>query len=69
MISALTSLVQCLAKRFNHRGIPYEDLIQIGTLGLVKAINSFDRTKGVEFGAFATHYIVRAIKHHLPDNG
>ncbi len=41
MICQHLGLVQRLAKRFKNRGIPYEDLVQIGSLGLIKAVDSF----------------------------
>ncbi len=65
MISLQLSQVQRIAKRFKNRGIPYQDLVQVGSLGLVKAINSFDPAKGVDFTTFATHYILGEIKHHF----
>ena len=68
MFSVHPSLVQGLAKRFKNREIPYEDLVQVVSLGLVKAIRSFDRTKGAEFTTFAAHNMVGEIKHHFRDN-
>jgi len=69
MFSVHPSLVQGLAKKFKNRGIPYEDLVQVVSLGLGKAIRSFDRRKGAEFTTFAAHCMVGEIKHHFRDNG
>ncbi len=68
MIHIAPSLVQCLAKSFKNRGIPQDDLVQVGNLGLFKAIDNFDPTQGVRFTTFAAPYIVGEIKHHFRDN-
>ena len=49
--------------------IPYEDLEQIGTIGLLKAVEKFDPTRGVAFTSFAVPYIRGEILHHLRDHG
>jgi len=54
MICQHLGLVQRLAKKFKQRGIPYEDLVQVGSLGLIKAVDSFDRSNGTQFTTFAT---------------
>ncbi len=69
MFSVHLSRVQGLAKRFKNRGISYEDLVQVRSLGLVRALRSFDRTKSVGFTTFAAHYIVGEIIYHFRDNG
>lgn len=61
-------LVQYLAKRFAPRGIATsEDLVQVGTLGLIAAIERYDPDSGVNFVTYATPTIVGFIKHHLRD--
>lgn len=62
-------LVRHLAKRFRGRGIPYEDLVQVGSVGLIKAVDSFKTNNGAKLTTFATHYIIGEIKHHFRDNG
>lgn len=61
-------LVQYLARRFAPRGIAAtEDLVQVGTLGLIAAIERYDPVSGVSFVTYATPTIVGFIKHHLRD--
>ena len=62
-------LVQFLARRFRDRGEPYEDLVQVGTIGLIKAVDRFDPERGVEFSTYATPTIVGEIKRHFRDKG
>ena len=62
-------LVQFLAKRFSDRGEPMEDLVQVGSVGLLKAIDRFDLERGVEFSTYATPTIVGEIKRHFRDKG
>ncbi|MCH8069208.1 MAG: sigma-70 family RNA polymerase sigma factor [Candidatus Marinimicrobia bacterium] len=62
-------LVSLLAKRFKGRGIAYEDLVQVGIVGLIKAIENFNPNNGTKLATFATHYIVGEIKHNFRDNG
>ncbi|MCH8017863.1 MAG: sigma-70 family RNA polymerase sigma factor, partial [Acidobacteria bacterium] len=69
MICQHLGLVQRLAKKFKQRGIPYEDLVQIGSLGLIKAVDRFDPSNGAQFTTFAAPYIIGEIKHHFRDNG
>lgn len=63
------NLVQTLAKRYDNRGINQEDLIQVGIIGLMKAIQKFNPQNGAKLSTFATHYIVGEIKHNFRDNG
>ncbi len=69
MICQHLGLVQRLAKKFRQRGVPYEDLVQVGSLGLIKAVDGFDPSNGAQFTTFAAHYIVGEIKHHFRDKG
>ncbi|MBQ7320075.1 MAG: sigma-70 family RNA polymerase sigma factor [Clostridia bacterium] len=62
-------LVRSLALRFCGRGTEYEDLIQIGTIGLIKAIRSFDLERGTAFSTYAVPLIVGEIRRHLRDDG
>lgn len=60
-------LVAALAHRYDRRGEQLEDLVQVGALGLIKAVDRFRPERGVALGAFAAPTIVGEIKHHLRD--
>jgi RNA polymerase sigma-B factor len=60
-------LVAFMARKFADRGEPLDDLIQVGTIGLIKAIDRFEISKGFEFSTFATPTIVGEIKRHFRD--
>src|ERR1700680_3160085 len=69
LVLAHLNLVRYLAVRFAHRGETLEDLVQVGTLGLIKAIDRFDSSRGVEFTTYATPTIIGEIKRHFRDKG
>ena len=62
-------LVRSLAIRFRDRGTEQEDLIQIGTIGMIKAIRSFDLSRETTFSTYAVPLIVGEIRRHLRDDG
>lgn len=62
-------LVEHLVRRFLDRGEPHDDLLQVGTIGLINAIDRFDPDRGVEFSTYATPTIVGEIKRHFRDKG
>jgi RNA polymerase sigma-B factor len=62
-------LVDHCARRFLNRGEPFEDLVQVGTIGLIKAVDRFDTERGVEFSTYATPTILGEIKRHFRDKG
>jgi RNA polymerase sigma-B factor len=62
-------LVEHLARRFRNRGEPYDDLVQVATIGLIKSVDRFDLGRGVEFSTYATPTIVGEIKRHFRDKG
>jgi RNA polymerase sigma-B factor len=62
-------LVEYLARRFRNRGEPYDDLVQVATIGLIKSIDRFDLDRGVEFTTYATPTIVGEVKRHFRDKG
>jgi RNA polymerase sigma-B factor len=62
-------LVEHLARRFRNRGEPYDDLVQVATIGLIKAIDRFDLDRGVEFSTYATPTILGEIKRYFRDKG
>jgi RNA polymerase sigma-B factor len=62
-------LVEHCARRFRNRGEPFEDLVQVGTIGLLKSIDRFDVDRGVEFSTYATPTIIGEIKRYFRDKG
>ncbi len=62
-------LVRTIAVKFRDRGIEFEDLMQIGTMGMIKAIHSFDVSRGTAFSTYAVPLIVGEIRRHLRDDG
>ena len=62
-------LVRTVAVKFRDRGTEFEDLMQIGTMGMIKAIRSFDVTRGTAFSTYAVPLIVGEIRRHLRDDG
>ena len=62
-------LVRKVARRFLDRGTEYEDLVQIGTIGMIKAIRSFSAERGTVFSTYAVPLIIGEIRRHLRDEG
>ena len=62
-------LVRSIALRFRDRGTDYEDLVQIGVIGMMKAVRSFDPRREVVFSTYAVPLIMGEIKRHLRDDG
>jgi len=62
-------LVEYLAHRFAGRGEPVDDLIQVASIGLLKAIDRFDTERGVKFSTYATPTIIGELKRHFRDKG
>ncbi len=62
-------LVEHCARRFRNRGEPFEDLVQVGTIGLIKSVDRFDTDRGVEFSTYATPTILGEIKRYFRDKG
>src|SRR3979490_1122622 len=69
LIEQYMSLVRSLARRYSYRGEQLEDLVQIGAIGLIKAIDRFDLDRGVELTTSATPNIIGEIKRHFRDKG
>lgn len=69
LIEAYLAFSEHLARRFTHRGEPYDDLVQVSSLGLIKAVDRFDPSRGVEFTTFATKTILGELKRHFRDKG
>lgn len=69
LVVAHLNLARFLAVKFANRGEPLDDLVQVGTVGLLKAIDRFDAARGVEFTTYATPTIVGEIKRYFRDKG
>ena len=62
-------LIKSLIKRFLHKGIEYDDLYQLGTMGLLKAINNFDENFNVKFSTYVVPMVIGEIKRFMRDDG
>ncbi len=69
LVGANMGLVRSVALRFKGRGTEYEDLLQIGAIGMIKAAKSFDLSYGTAFSTYAVPLIAGEIRRHLRDDG
>lgn len=69
LIKINLGLVRSIAIRFKDRGVDVEDLIQIGTIGMIKAIRSFELARETTFSTYAVPLIIGEIRRHLRDDG
>ncbi len=67
LVEELMPLVRSLARRYAGRGEPLEDLVQVGAIGLIKAIDRFDLERGVELSTYAVPTILGEIRRHFRD--
>jgi len=67
LITLHLPLVHHVARRFRDRGENYDDLVQVGTIGLINAIDRFEPERGLEFSTYATPTIIGEIKRHFRD--
>lgn len=69
MIEENIGLVHSIAKRFTGRGVDYEDLFQTGCIGLIKAVDNFDESKGFRFSTYAVPVIMGEMRRIFRDGG
>src|SRR5687768_4738110 len=69
LIEAHLGLAEYLARRFANRGEPLDDLVQVASMGLLKAVDRFEPERGLEFSTYATHTVVGELKRHFRDKG
>ena len=69
LMASNLGLVRSIALKFRDRGVEYEDLVQIGSIGMLKAIRSFDLSKGTAFSTYAVPLIIGEIRRFLRDDG
>ncbi len=69
LLSENVSLIKCIVKRYLNRGVEYDDLFQLGSLGFLKAIAGFDESFGVRFSTYAVPMIAGEIKRFMRDDG
>ena len=69
LVQANSPLIKSVIKRYKNKGVDYEDLFQLGSLGFLKAINNFDENFNVKFSTYAVPMIAGEVKRYLRDNG
>jgi RNA polymerase sigma-B factor len=69
LVERLMPLVRHIARRYAHRGEPLDDLVQVGAIGLMKAVDRFDPERGARLSTFAAPNIAGEIKRHFRDRG
>jgi RNA polymerase sigma-B factor len=69
IVEAHLPLVRHLARRYADRGEPLDDLVQVGTIGLLKAVDRYDPERGAAFASFAVPTVLGEIRRHFRDRG
>ncbi len=69
LVQANSPLIKSVIKRYINKGVDYEDLYQLGSLGFLKAINNFNESFNVKFSTYAVPMIAGEVKRYLRDNG
>ncbi len=69
LVQIYLPIVQYVARRFYGRGEPLDDLVQVGCIGLINALDRFEPERGLEFSSYATPTVVGEIKRHFRDKG
>src|SRR4051794_39350790 len=67
LVQEMLPLARALASRYAGRGEPLDDLVQVASLGLVKAIDGFDITREVRFSSYATPTVLGELRRHFRD--
>ena len=62
-------LIKSIIRRFKNKGIEYEDLLQIASVGFIKALNNYDESFGVKFSTYSVPMVIGEIKRYIRDNG
>ena len=69
LVSVHMGLAHHLARRFANRGEPFDDLLQVASVGILTSVDRFDPSRGVEFSTFATQTVIGELKRHFRDKG
>ena len=69
IFSENSALIKSIIRRFKNKGVEYDDLYQIASIGFLKAINNFDESFGVKFSTYTVPMIIGEIKRYMRDNG
>ncbi|MDT5035266.1 MAG: polymerase sigma-B factor, partial [Micromonosporaceae bacterium] len=69
VIELYLPLAEYLARRFRNRGEPFDDLVQVANLGLIKSVDGYDASRGAAFTSYAIPMIVGELKRHFRDKG
>src|SRR3954452_11160646 len=69
LIEAYLPLAEHLARRFRNRGEPFDDLVQVACLALVKSVDGYDHSRGAAFTSYAIPMILGELKRHFRDKG
>ncbi|MDE7400431.1 MAG: sigma-70 family RNA polymerase sigma factor, partial [Clostridia bacterium] len=69
LLAENTNLIKSIVKRYLNKGVEYDDLFQLASMGLLKAINGFDESFGVRFSTYAVPMISGEIKRFMRDDG
>ena len=69
LLSDNLNLIKSIVRRYLNKGVEYDDLIQLAGMGLLKAINGFDKSYGVRFSTYAVPMIAGEMKRFMRDDG
>ncbi|WP_026422001.1 SigB/SigF/SigG family RNA polymerase sigma factor [Actinokineospora inagensis] len=69
LVTGFLPIAQHVAQRFANRGEPYDDLLQVATVGLINAVDRFDADRGADFLSFAVPTVMGEVRRHFRDTG